>query len=332
MEFISSDYKFQYSEFSFLEYSDFKNESGVKKLPFEIAQQNSLSWEQLFSICHYYRNQFKIDKDDFVILLTLRRNDLNWFSIFDLKNNAFVHAGDWDKYTYYNSKYPTAYEVVANVLRTLMRLPLEISNNYFHIKAIGCVNDLCQNKEQIILKLRTADICPACIKKIQEENIDQKIINQVLESFEGIRNELLFKQKFKTQISPVPIAINERKQILLPQLNNLEIRLNPLFKTLYIFYLKHTEGVRLNELNDFKTELLSLYKKLSSEDNNQTIELRITDLVNPIGGSFSQKKSKLNKIITDLLGEPLAKFYRIEGEPGEPFRIKIPNNLIDIRY
>jgi hypothetical protein len=194
------------------------------------------------------------------------------------------------------------------------------------------MNDFCQNKEQIILKLRTADICPDCIEKIQEENIDQKIVNQSLEIFEGIRNELLFKQKFKKQVAPVSITINERKQIILPQLNNLEIRLNPLFKTLYIFYLKHTEGVRLNELNDFKTELLSIYKKLSIADNNQTIEVRITDLVNPIGGSFSQKKSKLNKIITDLLGEPLAKFYRIEGDPGEPFKINIPNNLIDIRY
>jgi hypothetical protein len=194
------------------------------------------------------------------------------------------------------------------------------------------MNDFCEEKEQIILKLQTANICVACAKKIQEENIDQKIVNQTLEIFEGIRKELLFKQKFGKQVEPVSITINERRQIILPQLDNLEIRLNPLFKTLYIFYLKHAEGVRLNELNDFREELLALYKKLSVADNNKILELRITDLVNPIGGSFSQKKSKLNKIITDLLGEPLAKFYRIEGEPGEPFKINIPNNLIDIRY
>jgi len=81
-----------------------------------------------------------------------------------------------------------------------------------------------------------------------------------------------------------------------------------------------------------KSGLQSLYKKISVAYNNHTIEARITDLVNPFGSSFSQKKSKLNKIITELLGEPLAKFYSIEGESGEPFKINIPGNLIDIRY
>ena len=39
---------------------------------------------------------------------------------------------------------------------------------YVHEEAEGCVNDLCQSKKKIILKLRTADICDLCIKKIQE--------------------------------------------------------------------------------------------------------------------------------------------------------------------
>jgi len=336
LEFVASEYQFDKEQFSFLQkfYPDFrfKYESDIKKINFNKELGLPLSWRELFSLCDFYRTTFNIDKEDFVVLLTIRRNSLNWFS--HCKNkNAFIHTGDWEKFTNINPKYPIAYQVASNILRALMKLDYtSIPNPFVHGEPRGCMNDFCQNKEQIIIKLQTANICIDCADKIQQENIDRNIVKQILEIFEGIRNELLFKQKFKKQVAPVPITINERKQILLPQLDNLEIRLNPLFKTLYIFYLKHTEGVRLNELNDFKIELLSLYRKLSVADNNQTIEMRITDLVNPIGGSFSQKKSKLNKIITDLLGEPLAKFYRIEGEPGEPFKINIPNNLIDIRY
>jgi hypothetical protein len=336
LEFVASEYEFDFSKFPYLKkfFPDFKfkYESDTKKINFDKNRGIPLSWTELFMLCDFYRETFNVSSNDFVVLLTVRRNALNWFSHCENKN-AFVHTGDWEHYTNSNHKYTVAYQVVENVMQSLMKIDsITIPNVYVHIDSRGCMNDFCQNKEQIILKLRTADICPDCIEKIQEERIDQKIVNQVLEIFEGIRKELLFKQKFKKQIEPVSITINERRQILLPQLNNLEIRLNPLFKTLYIFYLKHREGVRLNELNAFKSELLSLYKKISVADNNQTIETRITDLVNPFGSSFSQKKSKLNKIITELLGEPLAKFYRIEGEPGEPFKINIPGNLIDIRY
>lgn len=336
LEFVASEYVFDKTQFPFLQkfYPDFKfkYDSDIKKLNFDNDLGLPLSWRELFSVCESYRNMFKIDSNDFIVLLTMRRNALNWFSHCE-NNNAFVHTGDWEHFTNANPKYTIAYQVIENVIQSLMRLDItNIPNINIHTDSRGCMNDFCQNKEQIILKLRTADICSDCVEKIQNEKIDEKIINQALQIFEGIRNELLFKQKFNKQILPSPLTINEKKQILLPQLNNLEIRLNPLFKTLYIFYLSHTEGVRLNELNDFRTELLSLYNKLSVSDNNETSQLRITDLVNPFGGSFSQKKSKLNKIITDLLGDPLAKFYRIEGEPGEPFKINLPDHLIDIRY
>lgn len=51
-----------------------------------------------------------------------------------------------------------------------------------------------------------------------------------------------------------------------------------------------------------------------------------------INCQFKLRKFKINKIITELLGEPLARFYRIEGIPGEPFKINIDKNLIDILY
>ncbi|MBS1631692.1 MAG: hypothetical protein JST10_03865 [Bacteroidetes bacterium] len=332
IQFIPSTYVFNASQFEFLGYSNLKNEEGVKKLLFDITMKTSLSWEHLFSLCSYYRSTFNINDSDFVVLLTLRSNTLNWFSHTENKN-VFIQTSDWDRYTNSNPKYPIAYQIAENIMQSLMQVDMiNIPNDNIHIEPRGCMNDFCENKEQIILKLRTADICQDCREKIEEEKIDPKIANHVFEIFEGIRTELLFKQKHKKQEQPVPIIINEKKQILLPSLGNLEIRLTPLFKTLYIFYLIHNEGVRLADLNDFKTELLSIYRKLSVRDDNEMSKRSIDDLVDAFGNSFSQKKSKINSKITELLGDPLAYFYRIEGERGEPFKINLPAHLIDIRY
>lgn len=334
MQFIQTEFEFDINQFHFLQkfYPDFgfKLESNLKKIIFSDGYGFPLSWRELFSLCEHYRDENQIDENDFVVLLTDRKNDLNWFSSFD-NRNAFIHTGDWEHFTDANPRYPIAYEVVENVMQSLMNIDLtDLQNNFIHKNSKGCMNDLCQNKTQIILKLQTANICKDCILKIRLENISEEILIQVRKIFNGIRNEFIFQTEDKP-IEPIPLIVDRNGKILFPE-QNIEMRLNPLFKTVYIFYLQHTEGIRLTDLNDFKGDLLSLYQRFSVADNNETIEARINDLVDPFGGSFSQKKSKLNRIITDLLGEPLAQFYRIEGNPGEPFKINLPQNLIDIRY
>ena len=323
-EFVTSDYEFNTEDFSFLQNNLFPQHN------------NPISGQEFFTLCQYYRDVFKLEPNDFVVLLTKHKNAMNWFSAKDDLQNIFVNTEEWENYTPINAKYPIAYQAIENVLQSLMKLDLNsVPNQYIHESLLGCMNDLCINKKQIIIKLQTANICDDCIQKMHAEKISSDTLNQVHEIFSGIRNELLFKKNFKKQVQPVELVIRPNKKIVLPELNNLEIRLSPLFKTLYIFYLTREEGVRLNELSDFKSDLLSIYRKLSNlavDDTNVILEARIDDLINPFGESFSQKKSKINKIITELLGEPLAQFYRIEGTPGEPFKINIAKNLIDIRY
>jgi hypothetical protein len=323
-EFVTSDFEFNTEDFSFLQNKLFPQHN------------NPISGQEFFTLCQHYRDVFKLEPNDFVVLLTKRKNAMNWFSAKDDLQNIFVNTEEWENYTPINAKYPIAYQAIENVLQSLMKLDLNsVPNQYIHESLLGCMNDLCIDKKQIINKLETINICDDCIQKMQAEKISSDTINQVNQIFSGIRNELLFKKNFKKQIQPVELVIETNKKIILPELNNLEIRLSPLFKTLYIFYLTREDGVKLNELSDFKSDLLSIYRKLSNlavDDSNVILEARIDDLINPIGESFSQKKSKINKIITDLLGEPLAQFYRIEGTPGEPFKINIDKNLIDIRY
>jgi hypothetical protein len=323
-EFVTSEYEFKTQDFSFLQ------NNLIPQL------YNPLNSQEHFTLCNHYRDVFKLDPNDFVVLLTKHKNATNFFSAKDDFQNVFVHTEEWENYTLINSKYPIAYQVIENVLQSLMKLDLNsVPNLYIHESLIGCMNDLCINKNQIITKLQTVNICDDCIQKMYSEKISIDAVNQINQIFSGIRNELLFKKNFKKQVQPVELIIEPNNKIILPGLNNLEIRLSPLFKTLYVFYLTREEGVKLNELSDFKSDLLSIYRKLSNlsvDESNVILEARIDDLINPFGESFSQKKSKINKIITDLLGESLAKYYIIDGAKGESFKINIDKNLIDIRY
>lgn len=336
MKFSVSNYDFEREDFYFLQYElfpkhPFQYTSNDNFVRFDSERGFPLSWRELFTLCEFYRNKFDVNRDDFVVLLTNRKNALNWFSAYDEARNIFVHTAEWGEYSNANPHYPIAYQVVENVMQSLMKLNIAtVPNPYFHEPAIGCMNDFCYDKRSIILKLQSANICSACVLKIYKEGVDEKIVKQSLEIFNGIRNELVFKiEDIPDEPEPLSILVNEKGEILLPD-KGLEFRLTPLFKTLYIFYLKHKDGVRLNELVDYREELCKLYQRLSDKTTRKSREKSINALVDATGNSFSQKKSKINRTITELLGEPLARHYRIVGGRGEAFRIDLPREYCTI--
>jgi hypothetical protein len=336
LEFISSSYEFDRNEFYFLQYDlypnhNFRFPSKDTAIKFDPERGNPLSWRELFSLCDFYREVFRLEKDSFVVLLTKRSNSLNWFSAGDEERNIFVHTSGWDQYTQVDNKYPIAYQVVENIMQSLMKIDTTmIPNEYVHEPLKGCMNDFCNNKNEVLIKLQTGNICPACVMKIQKEDVNPKILQQALSVFSGIRNEFIFKVG-QQPTKPSPIVVSNKAEINLIEYS-LEINLTPLFKTLYLFYLSKPEGVPVNELCEFKDELLSIYKKLRPGASNEDAESRITNLSDPLGTGFNPTCSHINRIITDLLDESLASYYKISGSKGNPYKINIPRKLVDIRF
>jgi hypothetical protein len=334
LEFLKVDLDFDKEKFPFLKkfYPDFKfkYESDITKIEFNSERGTPLSWRELFSLCVHYRKTFNIDPNDFVVLLTNRRNALNWFSAFDNDRNIFVHTNEWDIFTNANPKYPIAYQVLENIVKQLMQLDIDNTDSEFvHKSAKGCMNDFCNNKEEVILRLQTANICDKCMEKIQSEGINEEIIEQTFRIFEGVRNELIYKKRKPKQvkIEPLPVTITSQNKILI-ELPKLELRLKPMEKALYLFYLKQEKGILFKDLIDYKSQLLEIYRKVSTSDDLDEQEKRIKSLVNPLEGSFNIQKSRINKTVTDILGEEMSLFYKIDGTAGNPFKINLPKHLI----
>lgn len=332
IEFVSSQLEFEKEDFFFLTRDmrshDYSGLNILQKKLYIAERGMPLSWRELFSLCRYYRDAINIPRSDFVILLTERVNTLNWFSVFESDRNAFVHCADWELFTDAPAAYPIAYEVMANVLRCLMKANLNYRGQSFHEPPIGCMNDLCLQKSDIILKLKSADICKDCHQRLLDEGASDKIVNQAFHVFEGMRKQILFRTSLKRSILPGPVKLNHQRRLVFPNIGNLELKLNPLEKALYVFYLMHPEGVKLNELQDHRVQLLSLYRRFSVHDDDEGIRNRLCSLVDPLGNSFSEKKSSLNRKIKLLLEEELGLKYMIKGEPGSAFRVDLAPDLI----
>jgi hypothetical protein len=204
-----------------------------------------------------------------------------------------------------------------------------IPGKHLHEPPRGCMNDFCLNKEQIIIKMQTANICYYCLRKIQTENISDAVIQQITTIFNEIRNEFVFHVP-QPKVVQMPVIIENNGKIIIAA-NHIEIKMTPLYKTLYIFYLQHENGVSLIDLSNYKHELLSIYRKLRPSASGQDAGKRIDDLIHPLGTSFNSVKSRINSIILQSVPTALAPFYQIGGSRGEPYRINIPRHLVDIR-
>jgi len=339
MKFKLNNFEFDKKNFYFLQekhttHANYRFESDIRKKMFKTERGFPLSWEELFLLCETYRKKKKIPKKDFIFLITHRNNTMNWFSHCNKERNGFIHAGDWEKFNVkVHHKFPVAYGVVENVLQTLMEINSENGlDECIHYQSQGCINDFCHDKRQVILKLRTADICESCLKRIQEMAISMNLVDQIFQILEGLRAQFLFRKGINRIAGPYSLIVDENYNLYVPQLGNKQLLSEPLFRTLYIFLLQNPEGILLKDLMKHRTELIQIYSRLSPYQTKREIEKRINDLSNPLFGSFSQKKSKINRNLKNLLGDTIAESFLISGKRGTPFKINLSPENIDIRF
>lgn len=339
MEFEMNDYTFDINEFPFLQYElyphhDFRIESEMKKERFIKDWGYPLSWEELFSLCAHFRKNFRVRKSDFVVLLTNRINSLNWFSHCNEDKNVFIHAAEWDK-LYIKAKYiyPVAYQVIENVLQNLMGIDsLEINNEFAHFRPRGCINDFCKDKREVILKLRTADICETCLERMLTSKIPVELIDQIFQILEGLRIQFLFKKNINRIAGPYSIYFNEDYKLIIPQLGNKELKLEPLLSTIYIFFLMHSEGVLLKNIENHSSDLKKIYRIMNPNTTPDQVKKTIEQLTRNNNKLFIEKKSKINKEIKKLLGSSMAEDFLISGTRGKPFKINLSLENTDISF
>jgi len=296
----------------------------------------------LLEICNEYREEMDLGDDEFVVHLTGMANDLNWFSYGDNDaNNIFIHTEGWDYFVGNDLRYPLTHQVATNVLQKLMFGHMKNLKAAIHMHSIGCINDFCQHKKDITLKMRTADICTDCQQILINEEVAHPIINQTINIIEGVRFQMLFKVRFKFNLQPSRMEVRSiSRYIYLTDLEDFKVKLTPLERTVYLFFLDHPEGVHLNSLFEHEAVLNEIYGWLSSADIDKTIAAihnSIKTLCNTLDNSLNEKISKANRQFVDAVGEDMAQHYMIlKDHKTERYKIALDRNLLtyasSVRY
>jgi hypothetical protein len=325
------------TEEDFIEKQLFEDEEDVAYLPNSYPYEREVvTWDQFFNKCRSYRINNDIGNNEYVILLTDIANDKNWFMMMDeTKRNGFIHTGDWDFYVKSDSKYPIAYEIAEMLLQSHLFDSMAELNKIVHQKPIGCINDFTGNKKDITLKLRTADICTDCQRVIINKKVPYALVHQVLSIIEGIRGQMLFKERFKYHFSPGKITFNlVQRKIIFEDLQNMIVRLTPLEAVLYYFFLTHPDGIPLNRLSEYETELYRIYQKCSvanSDNNIAAMRNSIKALVNPLENSLNEKFSRIKSKLTAALGVDLAGYYYIaKDNESSKYRMLFNRRLLTL--
>jgi hypothetical protein len=181
-------------------------------------EDTTLPWSVLFGTLRDLRKESEVPDDTFLVLLTTRPNAENWFSGFQSldERNVFIHAGDWEYYVPCEPAHAVAYEVIANCMQCLMFDSLAVAAEGAHEPPVGCMNDMCAWKPDITLKLRTADICPDCLARCEEQGVAPEVIDQALGVMEIVRSKALYtadcrRKKPRQESLPFPVAFTKRK-------------------------------------------------------------------------------------------------------------------------
>ena len=118
-----------------------------------------------------------------------------------------------------------------------------------------------------------------------------------------------------------------------------EVKMTPLQKTLYIFYLRHPEGVAFKMLSAYYDELLAIYKVLSNREDLEKQQHSIRRLVDATDNAINEKCSRIKEAFLKVVDDFIAQNYYIclkkeqYKDEGITYtnllkRIILPRNLI----
>ena len=110
---------------------------------------------------------------------------------------------------------------------------------------------------------------------------------------------------------------------------DIEIKMGPLPKTIFIFYLLHPEGVRFSYLQDYKEQIYEIYGRVCKMDNPDKMEESIGRLIDPYDNSICEKCAAVKKAFVKSISGSIAQNYYITGDQGGPKFIKLDRSLVE---
>ena len=124
------------------------------------------------------------------------------------------------------------------------------------------------------------------------------------------------------------LRITRQFKILLVDYDK-EIKMGPLPKTVFLFYLRHPEGVKFSYLQDHIKELLRIYGHVSVNDDPKKMRESIASLIDPLSNSICEKCAAIKKAFVLQVNDSIAQNYYVTGMQGGKKGIALDRNLVE---
>ncbi len=160
--------------------------------------------------------------------------------------------------------------------------------------------------DQLIEEIRTR------IDQLCKNGVDKSIINDLLKPTKTLSR----------------LVITSDFHILLPDYNNLEIKLAPLPKAVFLLFLRHEDGILFKHMSDHKEELTKIYERIANRSSKILINESIKAVCTPTNNSINEKCARIRKAFVEAIDEQLAIHYYITGKRGEVRRIKLTREMV----
>ena len=135
--------------------------------------------------------------------------------------------------------------------------------------------------------------------------------------------------------TPGHLLVNGDMKIVLPEYDELEIKMPAMCRTLYILFMKHRvlsgRGIVLKNIDEYRDEIIEIYRLVKPGANERNVEESVNNLCDPLSDSLNQKISKANRCVRNVITDKeLAKQYIITGPRGGEYSIGLAPELMTL--
>ena len=238
-----------------------------------------------------------------------------------------IHRGSDGKDKAINRFYPLSSNSPEPIADQLHRIGKQIS-------AEKSQNELLLEGRTGYDDLGASDSCSAddhFNSQIGEENIND-LLDEVRERIAKLRQRGVAQYILEQLIHPDDrlsrLVITKDYRILLPDYNNMEIKMEPLVKSVYLLFLKHPEGIMFKCLPDYREELAQIYNRIRPYGLTERALQSIEDVTNPLLNSINEKCARIRGAFVGQFDDQMARHYYIDGLRGDVKKIDLPRDLV----
>lgn len=189
----------------------------------------------------------------------------------------------------------------------------------------------------------------ACRRKMTNDSADDLFNEEIREILENVRKQLsevrmrgiseALIERYVSNVKPLSrMTITHDLRIILEDYDGVEVKMEPLVKSVYLLFLRHPEGILFKNLPDYAIELECIYRAVRSRINDidkrmsqplpPIISKSIESLTNPMDNSINEKCARIKEVFVRLFHEMAMDDYTIKGARGCAKRIALSRSLV----